>query len=78
MADRASFARIIAQLRDSPPFQHYVKTLEERRDAVIHQLINGDDQIAGTSVKLEALRGKAQAYDELIRSINTALKDASA
>jgi hypothetical protein len=68
MATREEIARIVGLLRDSRPFWDYVKTLEDRRDAVIHQLLYEPQ----TSV-IEALRGQARAYDEQIAQIKKAL-----
>ena len=68
MATRPELARIVGQLKDIRPFWDYVKTLEDRRDAVIHQLIY-EPQPAN----VEVLRGAARSYDEQIKQIKTAL-----
>ena len=64
MATRADKARVIAQLREAPFFWDYIKTLEADRDAVIQQLLY--EPIAAN---VEALRGRARAYDEQIKAI---------
>ena len=68
MASREEIARVIAQLRDTPQFWHYVKMLEERRDAVIHQIMYEQ-----TPDNVNVLRGEARAYDTLIKQIHSNL-----
>ena len=70
MAKREDIKRIVAQLRDAPPFWDYVKTLEAQRDVCISQLLVEIDP-----AKVESKRGEARAYDELIKQIHQAIKD---
>lgn len=69
MANKDELARLLAPLRDTPSFWHYVKTLEVRRDSAIHQVLYEQNP-----VNVEVLRGRARALDEQIKELYIALK----
>ncbi len=70
MAGRVDKQRALSQMRESPFFWDYVKTLETDRDAVIQQLLYEPNVTL-----VEALRGRARAYDEQIKAIYQNLRE---
>lgn len=63
MALKDDLQRAVTGLKGQPLFNDFMKTLKERREAIVSALIVEQDQ-----TKVDVLRGEARGYDFIIKA----------